>query len=56
MTDQQTQERKPGVCIPWQEKRKELSKTPENEELVQRIWEGNDALGYAYIWYCLLAF
>jgi hypothetical protein len=48
--------RPPGVCIPWQEKLKELPEIRGDRELVQRIWENVDALGYAYIWQCLLSF
>ena len=49
-------ERKPGVCIPWQEKLKELPKISGDEELVKKIWQDTDALGYVYIWHCLLSF
>jgi hypothetical protein len=48
--------RPPGVCIPWQEKLKELPEISGDRELVQRIWEDVDALGYVYIWQCLLSF
>ena len=49
-------ERKPGVCVPWEEKRRELAKISGDEELVKRIWQDTDALGYLYIWHCLLSF
>jgi len=49
-------ERKPGVCVPWEEKVKELREITGNKELVQQIWENNDALGYVYIWQCLVSF
>jgi len=48
--------RPPGVCIPWQEKLKELPEIKGDRELVQRVWEDVDALGYVYIWHCLLSF
>jgi hypothetical protein len=48
--------RPPGVCIPWQEKLKELPEIRGDRELVQRVWEDVDALGYVYIWHCLLSF
>lgn len=48
--------RPPGVCIPWQEKLKELPAIKGDEELLRRIWEDVDALGYIYIWHCLLSF
>ena len=47
---------KPGVCIPWEEKRKELQHINGNEELVKKIWEDNESLAYIYIWHCLLSF
>jgi hypothetical protein len=47
---------RPGVCIPWEEKRKELPAIPGDANLVQRIWEDLDALGNLYIWHCLLSF
>jgi len=48
--------REPGVCIPWQEKLKELPEIKGDKELPQQIWENIDALGYLYIWQCLLSF
>ena len=49
-------DRPPGVCIPWQEKLKELPEIKGDRELAQRVWEDVDALGYVYIWQCLLSF
>jgi hypothetical protein len=46
----------PGVCIPWEQKRKELAKISGDEELIRKVWEDIDALGYLYIWHCLLSF
>ncbi len=48
--------RQPGVCIPWQEKKKELPDISGDANLVQQIWEGCDELAYTYIWHCLLSF
>ena len=48
--------RKPGVCIPWEEKVKELPTILGDKELVKQKWEDIDALGYVYIWQCLLSF
>jgi hypothetical protein len=48
--------RKPGVCIPWQEKVKDLPPVVANEELVKKIWENNDSLAYMYVWQMLLSF
>ncbi|MGQ9732779.1 MAG: hypothetical protein ACUVX8_16090 [Candidatus Zipacnadales bacterium] len=50
------QKRPPGVCIPWEEKLKELPKIKGDAELVQRVWEDIDAWAYTYIWHCLLSF
>ena len=47
---------KPGVCIPWEEKLKELKPINGDAELVKTIWENIDALGNLYIWHCLLSF
>ncbi len=46
----------PGVCVPWADKRKELPDITGDADLVQRIWEDTDALGYLYIWHCLESF
>lgn len=47
---------KPGACIPWEEKRKEIPEVLGDEALVKRVWEENDALAYIYVWHCLLSF
>ncbi len=47
---------KPGLCIPWEEKRKEISKISGDEEIVKQIWENVDAFGNMFIWQCLLSF
>ena len=46
----------PGVCVPWEVKRQERQRPPENEELVARIWKEVDAPGYAFIWQMLVSF
>lgn len=56
MAEEQKPKREPGVCIPWQEKMKELPRLTGDKELVQAKWEELDALGYVYIWQCLLSF
>lgn len=48
--------RPPGTCIPWTEKEKELPPITGDKELVKRVWEEIDALGYMYIWQILLSF
>lgn len=56
MTDQDTGKRPPGTCIPWDEKVKELPEISGDVDLVKRVWEETDALGYLYIWNCLVSF
>jgi hypothetical protein len=56
MSDRDASKRPPGTCIPWDEKVKELPEISGDAELVRRVWEETDALGYLYIWHCLLAF
>jgi len=56
MTEKKERKIKPGVCIPWEEKLKELPKITGDEQLIRRVWEDIDALGYIYIWHCLLSF
>ncbi|NSW76601.1 MAG: hypothetical protein HPY68_07475 [Candidatus Atribacteria bacterium] len=48
--------RKPGVCFPWEEKIKELPKLSGDPELVRKVWEEIDLLGYIFIWHCLVSF
>jgi len=48
--------RKPGVCIPWEEKKKDLPQISGDEALVKKTWEDIDSLGYVYIWQVLLSF
>lgn len=45
-----------GVCIPWQEKYKELPPLSGDEEVFKKVWEDNEAFAYLYIWHVLLSF
>jgi len=56
MSEQEKPRRDPNVCVPWAEKLKELPDISGDEALVKRVWEDIDALGYMYIWQCLLSF
>ena len=56
MAEQKKPKRKPGVCVPWEEKVKELKEIRADKELVQKVWEDVDALGNMYIWQLLLSF
>jgi len=56
MTQKQETKKEPGVCIPWQEKLRELPEIAGDEQLLRRVWQDIDALGYLYIWQCLVSF
>jgi len=56
MTETREVERKPGVCVPWEEKLKELPPIAQGAELVRKVWQDTDALGYVFIWHCVLSF
>jgi len=47
---------KPGSCIPWEDKLKELPTITGDRDLVQRIWEDIDKMGNMFIWQCLVSF
>lgn len=47
---------KPGTCIPWEEKRKEMPQILGDENIFKRIWEEVDSFGYLFIWQVLLSF
>ncbi|MFP4057235.1 MAG: hypothetical protein ACLF0G_10235 [Candidatus Brocadiia bacterium] len=47
---------KPGVCIPWDQRRKEYPKLLGDEEVVKKAWEETDLLAYLYIWAVLIQF
>ena len=56
MSQQDHPKRDPGVCVPWEEKLEELPEISGDAGLVKQVWEDIDALGYMYIWQCLLSF
>jgi hypothetical protein len=56
MAEKRQNHRKPGVCVPWDEKKAELRQITGDEQLARRIWEQVDSLGYTYIWHILLSF
>jgi hypothetical protein len=56
MSEPQPPQRPPGTCVPWQEIRRQMPQIAGDEEMVKRIWEEIDALGYMYIWQVLLSF
>lgn len=46
----------PGVCLPWDEKLKELPELSGDKELLRKIWQDIDAFGNTFIWQLLLSF
>ena len=38
----------PGVCIPWEDKKKELPKITGDENLLRSVWENVDLFGYTH--------
>lgn len=46
----------PGVCIPWEEARKNFPEIKGDEELVRKIWEENDVEAYMFLWQLVLSF
>ena len=47
---------KPGVCFPWEEKRKEIPQILGDARIVQQMWENIESFAYTYIWHCLVSF
>jgi hypothetical protein len=56
MAGRQTPRVLPGVCLPWEQRVKELPEITGSPELVRKIWEDIDAFGNMYIWQLLLSF
>jgi len=48
--------RKPGVCVPWDEKRLDLPAIMGDEELLRSVWEEMDAYAATFIWHWLVSF
>lgn len=46
----------PGVCLPWEKEKTRLPELSGDQDLLQNVWEGVDALGNTFIWQCLLSF
>ena len=46
----------PGVCIDWQEEKKQLPPINGDEDQFRRVWEEIDSLAYTYIWHLLVSF
>ena len=46
----------PGVCLPWEEKAKELPEISGDQDLIRKVWNDIEALANTYIWQVLLSF
>jgi hypothetical protein len=47
---------RPGTCLAWEEKLKELPEITGNVDMVRQVWEQIDGLGNMFIWQMLLSF
>ena len=56
MAENKTNISVPGICLSWEDVRKELPEINGDEELFKRVWEDNEALSYMYIWHLVLSF
>ncbi len=41
----------PAVCVPWEQKAKEVGEIKGDAGLVAKEWDKLDMFGYLYIWY-----
>jgi hypothetical protein len=46
----------PGVCIPWEEKLRELPPICGDPDIPHQVWNDIEGLAYLYIWHLLLSF
>jgi uroporphyrinogen-III decarboxylase len=46
----------PGVCIPWEEKLRELPPICGDPDIPRQVWNDIEGLAYLYIWHLLLSF
>jgi len=46
----------PGVCLPWENKCREIPPIQGDPELIRRVWDDLEGLAYLYIWHVLLSF
>ncbi len=47
---------RPGVCVAWDEKKRELPEITGEEKLVKKVWEDTDSLAYTFIWQLVVSF
>lgn len=41
----------PGVCIPWEEKVKELGEIKGDAGIIEKEWAQLEAFAYCYLWW-----
>ncbi len=41
----------PGVCVPWEQKAKELGEIKGDPGIIKNQWEQLDAFAYVYLWW-----
>ena len=46
----------PGICIPWEQKLKEIPPIQGDKKLAKNVWQDIDSLAYMYIWHCIIGF
>ncbi len=54
MAEEKKVERKPGVCIPWEENLKDMPNFCGDEELARKTWEQLDELTYTFMWFTVM--
>ncbi len=45
-----------GLCVTWDEKRKDIPAIPGDESLAKRIWDDIEGLANSFIWHILISF
>jgi hypothetical protein len=56
MAKKKQPQRRPGVCVPWEEKVKEWPPITGDAQLVKKVWEDVDAMAYTFVWHCVVSF
>jgi len=46
----------PGVCLPWEEKLRDLPPLSGDPAIPRRVWDDIEGLAYLYIWHLVLSF
>jgi hypothetical protein len=46
----------PGICLPWEDKAKELPEITGDRDLIRKVWNDIESLANTYIWQLLLSF